>query len=360
MSATPSSAVWSRGSCCCLAAILVLLLAGEQGSLGQSASNADAVFRKLDSSGDGRLTMDEATVSTRSLLERVFKQAGKQASDSLSRDEFRAAYERLHAKPSAGGAKSATAGSAGEPAKASQDATPPEGLRFLDSDGDGSISKAEWSKLSQSFSRLDVDKDTFLDNSELGATGGAAELLKKLADANGDGKIARLEWARLVKNFSRYDANHDGALDEAELNQAAESNLAAASGSASLPGGGKSAANSGPTLWRGRIEGRSEVELLISGNMIEGREIGPQGVESLGAGTFSMTGDGKSGNMDAVYTEGPRAGQVCLGIYRIEGDTVRWCVNNRGVRPQEMRGGQGSWMLTLTRVDDSTPGRKSR
>lgn len=361
MFAMPRSAVGRRAVCVWPALVFALLLAGARQACGQSAAGADSVFRKLDSSGDGVLTMDEATLATRSMLERAFKEAGKQPSDRLTREEFRAVYERLHAK-SATGAKSPAAGSSGsESAKASSDSAPPEGLRFIDADGDGSISKSEWSKFTQNFSRLDADKDTFIDSTELQATGGAAELLTKLADANGDGKIARLEWARLIKSFSRYDANHDGALDESELNKVAESAVAAASGSASLPGGSsKSAANAGPTLWRGRIEGRSQIELLINGNVIEGREIGPQGGDSLGAGTFVMTGDGKTGNMDAVYTDGPRAGQVCLGIYRIEGNTVQWCVNNKGVRPVEMRGGNGNWMLTLTKVEEGTSTQKSR
>jgi hypothetical protein len=53
-----------------------------------------------------------------------------------------------------------------------------------------------------------------------------------------------------------------------------------------------------------------------------------------------------------VYTEGERTGQVCLGIYQIEGNMIRWCVNNRGFRPQAMAGGQGNWLLTLNKVEE--------
>jgi hypothetical protein len=40
-----------------------------------------------------------------------------------------------------------------------------------------------------------------------------------------------------------------------------------------------------------------------------------------------------------------------MGIYRLEGDKLTWCVNNRGSRPQGFQGGNGNWLLTLTRVE---------
>lgn len=349
----------------CLLLCLVWAVPGAETAWADPPATADAVFRKLDASGDGLLTMDEATVGTRSLLERVFKEAGKRSSEPLTRDEFRTAYDRLHDKAGAR-AKASSAGSSTREVPSAGDKTPaggkrpegdktaPEGWSFIDVDGDGAISKAEWSKFTQSFSRLDADKDGSLDAAELQAIGGAADVLLKLIDANGDGKVARLEWAPLVRSFQRWDANRDGSLAEEELRAAAEDVVAAGRGTASLPAGGEKGAGAGPTLWRGRIEGRSQIELLITGDRIEGREIGPAGGDSLGAGTFTMTGNGKSGNMDAVYTDGPRAGQVCLGIYRLEGNTVLWCVNNRGVRPQELAAGPGNWLLTLTRVENGT------
>lgn len=332
------------------AAWLLGLLAVSADARGQSTSTADSLFRRVDVSGDGVLTMSEATPASRTFLERIFKEAGKAATESVSRDEFRAAYERLHSKPDTGDTSKASPG--GEPAAVGS-GEPPAGLQYIDTDADDAISRSEWSKFTQAFHRLDVDKDGGLSAEELAATGGAAELLAELADTNADGKVLRAEWARLAQRFARVDTNRDGALDEAELKKAAEAAVAAASGKASLPAGGsKSAISKGPTLWRGQIEGRSRIELLITGNRIEGRELGGRG-ENLGTGTFTMTGDGKSGNMDAVYTEGPRSGETCLGIYRLEGNTLTWCVNNRGGRPQDFSGGRGSWLLTLTLVDDA-------
>jgi uncharacterized protein (TIGR03067 family) len=342
-----------------------LLLAGPGAARGEDKATPESIFHQLDKSGDGVLKMDEATIGTRSYMERIFKEAGKNRGEIVTRDEFMKAHERLRSKstPSAkspsGAARPTPSSPPAEPARADGDA-PPAGIGFIDSNGDGSISRAEWSKFTQRFSGLDVDKDNSLSSAELEATGGAAELLMKLVDANGDGKISRTEWSKLAQGFTHWDENRDKSLDLAELQKVADAAVASASGSASLAGG-KSSAKSGPTLWRGRIDGRGPIELVVDGNYVVGREMAEGGaIESLGAGTFTMSGDGKSGNMDAVYTEGDRAGQVCLGIYKFEGDTLLWCVNNKGGRPQEFSGGGGNWLLTLTRVDTEGSTKKTR
>ncbi|HEY5316153.1 MAG TPA: hypothetical protein VIK18_26735 [Pirellulales bacterium] len=330
-----------------------MLLAWQGVASGQETKSAEAMFRQLDTSADGVLTMDDATVGTRSYLERIFKAAGKGPSERLTHDEFLTAHARLRNNSASRAAKTPPASSPNAESAQSGDETPPKGIGFIDTDGDNAISRTEWSKFKQTFSRLDADKDNALDAAELQATGGAAELLMKLGDLGGDGKISRVEWGKLAQSFVRLDANRDSKLDLAELKKVADAAADAASGSASLAGGdNKSGAKAGPTVWRGRIEGRGQLELTVNGNHIVGREIGKGGGDdSLGAGTFTMTGDGKTGNMDAIYTEGNRAGQTCLGIYKLDGDTLLWCVNNRGGRPQSFAsGGGGDWLLTLTRV----------
>ncbi|MBL9091708.1 MAG: TIGR03067 domain-containing protein [Planctomycetaceae bacterium] len=221
----------------------------------------------------------------------------------------------------------------------------PSPLKFVDADGNGKLSRSEWTALGQRFRTLDEDKDAALGEAELESTD-AAELLLQLADADGDRKITRNEWAQLSQSFNRLDTTKDSALDGDELAAAAKTSQSRASGSASL------AASSGPIVWRGSIEGRGQIELTVTGNQIVGREMGPGGPgRSLGSGTFTMTGDGRLGNMDAVYTDGPQRGQTCLGIYRLEGNTLVWCVSNRnGRRPQTFAGGNGDWLMTLTRA----------
>lgn len=232
---------------------------------------------------------------------------------------------------------------------AADDADKPSLIKLADTSGDGKIARAEWSKFVQNFREYDKDKDNSLDESELEATGASAELLA-LADADQDKKVARTEWLGLSQSFAKLDKNRDQSLDAPEVRGAAETSLARAGGTATLRGTAAKA-NTGPTIWRGMIEGRSQIELVVTGNTIVGREIGGGGQgRSLGTGTFTMTGDGKSGNMDPVYTEGPQVGQRCMGIYVLEGDTLRWCVNNRGQRPVDFTGGNGNWPMVLTRV----------
>ncbi|HWA97318.1 MAG TPA: hypothetical protein VG713_02450 [Pirellulales bacterium] len=315
---------------------------------GQSTMTPEAMFKQIDANGDGQLTMGEATIGNRSFLEKIFKAAEKPTTGSLSNAEFMTAYQRYRGTQSAAtnaAPKTAPSADAAKPSDA-----PPAGLMDLaDGNADGKVSRAEWSKVVQSFSRLDANKDNALDSSELEATGGAAELLVKLGDADGDGKITRAEWAKLSQSFAQLDTNKDSSVDEPEFKAAAEALSSRASGSASLAASdGSTSKPTGPVLWRGRIEGRGAIELLVTGNQIVGRDDS----RSLGSGTFTMTaGDGKTGNMDAVYTDGPNAGEVCLGIYQLEGDTLRWCVSNRsGQRPNGMATGNGNWLMVLTKV----------
>lgn len=231
-------------------------------------------------------------------------------------------------------------------------------IKVADANGDGKLSRTEWGSLAQKFRSWDADKDNALDSAELEETD-EVELVMKLADADGDGKVARAEWAQFAQAFPRLDKGRDGSIDRDELEAAAKSSAARAAGTASLAGNNNPRANAGPTVWRGNIEGRGQIELTVTGNQIVGRELrggpggggGGGGPGSLGAGTFTMSGDGRSGNMDAVYTQGPQAGQTCLGIYQLNGDTLTWCVSNRnGQRPQAFTGGGGNWLMVLQRV----------
>jgi uncharacterized protein (TIGR03067 family) len=113
-------------------------------------------------------------------------------------------------------------------------------------------------------------------------------------------------------------------------------------------------------VWKGWVvEGRGDdpkqrrwqVELTIDGNKVTGLE---DGRKDLGAGTITIrhTRDGKQ--LDATRTKGSasRAGSTYLGLYTLEGNTLRWCVGNPPgqARPTELRSKTGQFRMVLTKA----------
>jgi len=95
---------------------------------------------------------------------------------------------------------------------------------------------------------------------------------------------------------------------------------------------------------------RLSIELTIKGNTITGLQ---DGSKDLGTGTYTVksTRDGKQ--LDATRTRdtpGMPKGTY-LGIYSLEGDTLKWCVGNPpgSKRPTELRSKTGQFLMILTR-----------
>lgn len=106
--------------------------------------------------------------------------------------------------------------------------------------------------------------------------------------------------------------------------------------------------------WRGTRfgEGKGEdtskgvaLELTFTGNHVTGQRV-PKG--SLGEGDIKVT----SGKMDAVGTAGGFKGKTIPGIFKIEGDTLRWCVTTSGSeanRPADFvaEPSKQTWLMVL-------------
>ena len=96
----------------------------------------------------------------------------------------------------------------------------------LDQDNDGRISRSEWKRDPQAFDRLDANKDGFLAREELRSAArefrGRHHNGLKQMDTDGDGKISRGEWKGKDETFNRLDANHDSLLTPDELRQGRE------------------------------------------------------------------------------------------------------------------------------------------
>src|SRR5262245_29667265 len=84
------------------------------------------------------------------------------------------------------------------------------GLKRLDNNNDGQISRDEWKGSSEAFDKLDANKDGKISREE-GAQARrerAGRALKEM-DSNGDGQLSSDEWKGNPEVFKRLDANGD-------------------------------------------------------------------------------------------------------------------------------------------------------
>lgn len=100
--------------------------------------------------------------------------------------------------------------------------------------------------------------------------------------------------------------------------------------------------------WKGRVdEGATGHVLTFTTTAITGIKDGKQ---DLGAGAFKLEPAAKQPRMDATRSKGGKKGQKYLGIYSLEGDTLKWCVSLPGAkRPTELATKEGQFLLILKR-----------
>lgn len=100
--------------------------------------------------------------------------------------------------------------------------------------------------------------------------------------------------------------------------------------------------------WVGRVdEGATGHKLIIAADHITGRKDERQ---YLGEGRFQVDVTSQPWRMDAVGTRGPQKGRTFLGIYMLEGDTLKWCVSVPGnPRPTEFATREAQFLLILKR-----------
>jgi len=102
------------------------------------------------------------------------------------------------------------------------------GLKALDKDGDGKISREEAAaapRLAQNFDKIDTNHDGFLTRDELAAARKAMHQAHwAKIDTDGDGKISRAEAQanapRLAEHFDAVDTDKDGFVSPEELKAA--------------------------------------------------------------------------------------------------------------------------------------------
>lgn len=98
--------------------------------------------------------------------------------------------------------------------------------------------------------------------------------------------------------------------------------------------------------------GPVHLRLIIDADKISAVDLGsPEKDKSMGSGTFQLDLSKELKVMDAtgVVLPGKRE-KTFLGIYEIDGDTLKWCVDNRAKeRPTAFRTFSGKYLLILKR-----------
>ncbi len=114
-------------------------------------------------------------------------------------------------------------------------------------------------------------------------------------------------------------------------------------------------------VWKGyAVEGKGEnpnrgplhLQITITATAIKAVNLG-DGNKDMGEGSFSLDFAGPLKGLDAMGIVLPRKKtQNYRGIYDIEGDTLRWCVDNTNKgRPEQFRTGGGNYLMVLKRAN---------
>jgi uncharacterized protein (TIGR03067 family) len=109
--------------------------------------------------------------------------------------------------------------------------------------------------------------------------------------------------------------------------------------------------------WQGYVvTGRGEdpnngplkLELVITSDKIRAKDL--RSGESLGEGPYKLGPDKTLKELDATGKVKERPSTTYLGIYELEGDTLKWCVSNGGKdRPTELATRRGKYLMVLKR-----------
>jgi Ca2+-binding EF-hand superfamily protein len=221
-----------RSFACHLAVLAAIPALGVARGQQPGGINFVELFQNLDVNDDKTITRGEVPESGRPAFDRLLKLADLNKDGMIDQLEYRDLLIKV--RESAMSALPRTL----------------EQLRALDKDGDGKISRDEFTGPAPQFARIDADKDGYLTLAEVAkfretAMNQFGPRLKEM-DKNGDNKISRAEFTGPPPLFDRLDANKDGLIEPREAFQLQQNNngpiLAPAAKKAEKPADPKPAA----------------------------------------------------------------------------------------------------------------------
>jgi len=114
-------------------------------------------------------------------------------------------------------------------------------------------------------------------------------------------------------------------------------------------------------VWKGfTVEGRGEnpnrgpvkLELRITEQEIAGLEFKGTNIVDHGKGGYTLDLSQNPARLDAAKASERGRKQEYVGIYSLEGDTLKWCVSPQKARPETFETKKGQFLLILKRQPD--------
>ena len=183
-----------------LAAGLGLLLVAASADAQLAGVNLREMFVRLDANGDQVIEKSEVPDGALPAFEKLLAVADTNKDGKIEVEEFREMVRGIQ-----------------------EGISVVERFKAMDKDGDGKVSRAEFSGLPARFARVDTNKDGFIDKDEVKAIVGQAQPGAGIMamDKDGNGKVSRAEFLGQPAVFARLDADSDGQIDKDEASKAA-------------------------------------------------------------------------------------------------------------------------------------------